>query len=126
MSKQVVATTQAPGAAGPYSQGIVANGFMFVAGQIAVVPGTKDFVAGGIKEQTAQVLNNLKAILEAGGSSLDKIVKTTVFLSDVNSFAEMNGVYATFFGDNPPARSTVQAVLPRAGALVEIECIAIV
>jgi 2-iminobutanoate/2-iminopropanoate deaminase len=64
--------------------------------------------------------------LEAGGSSLDKIVKTTVFLSDVNSFAEMNGVYATFFGDNPPARSTVQAVLPRAGALVEIECIAIV
>jgi 2-iminobutanoate/2-iminopropanoate deaminase len=125
MSKQVVATNQAPGASGPYSQGIVANGFLFVAGQIAVVPGTKDFVAGGIKEQTAQVLNNVKAILEAGGSSLDKIVKTTVFLSDVNSFAEMNAVYATFFGDNPPARSTVQAVLPRAGALVEIECIAL-
>ncbi len=126
MSKQVVATDKAPGASGPYSQGIAANGFLFVAGQIAVVPGTKDFVAGGIKEQTAQVLNNVKAILEAGGSSMDKIVKTTVFLSDVNAFAEMNGVYATFFGDNPPARSTVQAVLPRAGALVEIECIALV
>jgi len=125
MDKKVVATTQAPGASGPYSQGIIANGFLFVAGQIAVVPGTKDFVVGGIKEQTAQVLNNLKAILEAGGSSMDKIVKTTVFLSDVNTFAEMNGVYATFFGDNPPARSTVQAVLPRAGALVEIECIAL-
>ena len=125
MDKKVVATPQAPGASGPYSQGIIANGFLFVAGQIAVVPGTKDFVAGGLKEQTAQVLNNLKAILEAGGSSMDKIVKTTVFLSDVNSFADMNAVYATFFGDNPPARSTVQAVLPRAGALVEIECIAL-
>ncbi len=125
MSKKVVATDKAPGALGPYSQGIVANGFLFVSGQIAVVPGTKDFVAGGIKEQTAQVLSNVKAILEAGGSGMDKIVKTTVFLSDVNSFAEMNGVYATFFGENPPARSTVQAVLPRAGALVEIECIAL-
>ena len=74
MSKQVVSTTQAPGASGPYSQGIVANGFMFVAGQIAVVPGTKDFVAGGIKEQTAQVLNNLKAILEAGGKQSDPLI----------------------------------------------------
>ena len=120
-----VKTDHAPAAIGAYSQGIIANGFLFVAGQIAVVPPTKDFVAGGIKEQTAQVLNNLKAILEAGGSSMDKIVKTTVFLSDVNSFADMNAVYATFFGDNPPARSTVQAVLPRAGALVEIECIAL-
>ncbi len=126
MSKQVVATNNAPGAGGPYSQGIVANGFIFVSGQIAVVPGTKDFVAGGIKEQTAQVLNNIKAVLEAGGSSMDKVVKTTVYLSDVNTFAEMNSVYVTFFGDQPPARSTVQAVLPRAGALVEIDVIALV
>ena len=125
MSKQVIATDNAPGAGGPYSQGIIANGFVFVSGQIAVVPGTKDFVAGGIKEQTLQTLNNLKAILEAGGSSMDKIVRTTVYLSDVNSFAEMNAVYATFFGENPPSRSTVQAVLPRAGALVEIDCIAL-
>lgn len=125
MSKQAVATNHAPGAAGPYSQGIIANGFVFVAGQIPVVPGTKDLVAGGIKEQTAQVLNNVKAILEAAGSSMDKVVKTTVFLSDVNAFADMNSVYATFFGENPPARSTVQAVLPRPGALVEIECIAL-
>ena len=126
MSKQVVASDKAPAASGPYSQGIIANGFVFVAGQIALVPGTKDFVAGGIKEQTQQVLSNLKAILEAGGSSMDKIVKTTVFLSDITTFAEMNGVYATFFGDNPPVRSTVQAVLPRVGALVEIECVALV
>ena len=125
MSKQVVATDKAPGASGPYSQGIVANGLVFVAGQIALVPGTKDFVAGGIQEQTQQVLSNVKAILEAGGSSMDKIVKTTVFLSDVNSFAEMNSVYATFFGDNPPVRSTIQAVLPRPDALVEIDCIAL-
>ncbi len=125
MSKQVVATNNAPGAGGPYSQGIVANGFIFVSGQIAVIPGTKDFVAGGIKEQTAQVMNNLKAILEAGGSSMDKVVKTTVYLSDVNTFAEMNAVYATFFGDQPPARSTLQAVLPRAGALIEVDVIAL-
>lgn len=126
MSKQVVATDNAPGAGGPYSQGIVANGFVFVSGQIAVIPGTKDFVAGGIKEQTAQVMNNIKAILEAGGSSMDKVVKTTVYLSDVNTFAEMNGVYATFFGGQPPARSTLQAVLPRAGALIEVDVIALV
>lgn len=126
MSKQVIATDNAPGAGGPYSQGIVANGFVFVSGQIAVIPGTKDFVAGGIKEQTAQVMNNIKAILEAGGSSMDKVVKTTVYLSDVNTFAEMNGVYATFFGDQPPARSTLQAVLPRAGALIEVDVIALV
>ncbi|MCA0454383.1 MAG: Rid family detoxifying hydrolase [Chloroflexi bacterium] len=125
MSKQVIATNNAPGAAGPYSQGIVANGFVFVSGQIAVVPGTKDFVVGGIKEQTIQTLNNVKAILEAGGSSMDKIVRTTVYLSDVTTFAEMNAVYATFFGENPPARSTVQAVLPRAGALIEVDCIAL-
>ncbi|MEZ4668597.1 MAG: Rid family detoxifying hydrolase [Anaerolineae bacterium] len=126
MSKQVVATDQAPSAVGPYSQGIIANGFLFAAGQVAFIPGTKDIVQGGIKEQTERVLNNVKAILEAGGTSLDKVVKTTVFLSDINNFAAMNEVYATFFPANPPARSTVQAVLPRADALVEIEVVALV
>ena len=125
MDKQVVATDKAPGAAGPYSQGIIANGFVFVSGQIALVPGTKDLVAGGIKEQTTQVMNNIKAILEASGSSMDKVVKTTVFLADMNAFADMNAVYATFFGDKPPARSTAQAAPPRPGTLVEIEVIAL-
>lgn len=126
MSKQIVATDQAPGAVGPYSQGVKANGFLFVAGQVAFIPGTKNLVAGGIKEQTERVLNNVKAIVEAGGSSLDKVVKTTVFLSDISNFAAMNETYATFFPANPPARSTVQAVLPRPDALVEIEVVALV
>ena len=125
MSKQVIATNNAPGAAGPYSQGIIANGFVFVSGQLAVVPGTKDLVAGGIKEQTIQTLSNVKAILEAGGSSMDKIVRTTVYLADVSAFAEMNAAYATFFGEKPPARSTLQGIPPRAGALIEIDVIAL-
>jgi 2-iminobutanoate/2-iminopropanoate deaminase len=125
MSKQVVATDKAPGAVGPYSQGIKANGLVFVSGQVAFIPGTKNLVEGGIKEQTERTLNNVKAVLEAAGSSLDKVVKTTVFLSDISNFAAMNEVYATFFPANPPARSTVQATLPRADALVEIEVVAL-
>jgi 2-iminobutanoate/2-iminopropanoate deaminase len=123
MSKTVVRTDSAPAAAGPYSQAIVANGLVFCAGQVAYLPGTRTLADGGIQGQTRQALNNIKAVLEAAGSSMDHVVKTTVFLSDINNFAAMNEVYATFFGSNPPARSTVQVILPL-GALVEIEAIA--
>jgi 2-iminobutanoate/2-iminopropanoate deaminase len=124
MTRTVVQTDNAPAAAGPYSQAIVANGFVFCAGQVGYIPNTPRHVAeGGIQGQTRQTLTNLKAVLEAAGSSMDNIVKTTVFLSDINNFAAMNEVYATFFGGNPPARSTVQVVLPL-GLLVEIEAVA--
>jgi 2-iminobutanoate/2-iminopropanoate deaminase len=125
MSKTVVKTDNAPAAAGPYSQAIVANGFVFCAGQVAYLPGTRTLAEGGIQGQTRQTLTNLKAVLEAAGTSMDRVVKTTVFLSDINNFAGMNEVYSTFFGDTPPARSTVQVVLPL-GALVEIEAVAMV
>lgn len=124
MAKQIVRTEQAPAALGPYSQGVIANGFIFTAGQIPLIPGTRTIAQGGIQEQTRQVLNNLKAIVEAAGSSLDKAVKATVYLKNVQDFAAMNEVYATFFsGDNPPVRSTVQAVLPHPDALVEIDLV---
>jgi 2-iminobutanoate/2-iminopropanoate deaminase len=125
MSKTVVRTDNAPAAAGPYSQAIVANGLVFCAGQVAYLPGTRTLADGGIQGQTRQALNNIKAVLEAAGSSMDNVVKTTVFLSDINNFAAMNEVYATFFGNNPPARSTVQVILPL-GALIEIEATATV
>lgn len=125
MSKQVIQTANAPAAVGPYSQGIVAGGLVYTAGQIALVPGTSELAAGGIAEQTRQVMHNLKAILETAGSSLDQVVKVTVYLQDLNDFAAMNAVYSEFFTVAPPARSTIQAAgLPRA-ALVEIDCIAI-
>lgn len=124
MSKQVIQTANAPAAVGPYSQAIVAGGIVYTAGQIALVPGTSELAAGGIAEQTRQVMHNLKAILETAGSSLDQVVKVTVYLQDLNDFAAMNAVYAEFFTVAPPARSTIQAAkLPRA-ALVEIDCIA--
>lgn len=123
MDKSVIRTDNAPAAAGPYSQAIVANGFVFCAGQVAYLPGTRTLAEGGIQGQTRQALANIKAVLEAAGSSMEKVVKTTVFLSDINNFAAMNEVYAAFFGDQPPARSTVQVVLPL-GALIEIEAVA--
>lgn len=127
MSHHVVSTAAAPGAVGPYSQGIIANGFVFTAGQIPLVPETKQVAEGGIQGQTAQTLRNIQAILEAAGSSLDRVVKTTVYLRDVADFAAMNAVYATFFGDAPPARTTIQAgALPRPDILIEIEAIATV
>jgi 2-iminobutanoate/2-iminopropanoate deaminase len=127
MSKTAVSTEKAPAAIGPYSQGIVANGMIFTAGQVAFIPGTKNIIEGGIKAQTEQTIQNIQAILEAAGSSLDNVVKTTVFLADINDFAAMNEVYATFFSSAPPARSTVQiGKLPRPDALVEIEVIALV
>ncbi|MCB9453808.1 MAG: RidA family protein [Anaerolineaceae bacterium] len=125
MSKTVIHTEKAPGAVGPYSQAIVANGMVFTAGQVPLIPGTKSLVAGGIQEQTRQALENVKAVLEAAGTSLENVVKTTVFLSDMNNFAAMNEVYATFFPQNPPARSAVQAARLPLDALVEIETIAV-
>jgi 2-iminobutanoate/2-iminopropanoate deaminase len=123
---QVVATGGAPRAIGPYSQGIVANGLLFTAGQIALDPATGEVVPGGVAEQTARVMENLRAILSAAGSGLDRVVKTTVFLADMGDFTAMNEVYAKAFGDHRPARSTVAAAgLPR-GVRVEIEAIAAV
>jgi len=125
MPKQVVATDQAPAAVGAYSQGIIANGFVFTAGQIPLVPGTSHLRAGGIQAQTRQSLENVRAVLEAAGSSLDNVIKTTVFLADIQDFAAFNAVYAEFFPQAAPARSTVQAGGLPAGALVEIEAVAL-
>lgn len=126
-SKNVVQTDAAPKALGPYSQAIVANGMVFCAGQIPLDPATGNVVVGGIAEQTHQVLKNLRAVLKAAGSDLDRAVKTTVFLKSMDSFAAMNEVYGRpeYFGANPPARSTVEvARLPR-DVMVEIEVVAL-
>ena len=123
--REVISTPNAPAAIGPYSQAIRANGFLFISGQIPVNPATQKLVEGGVAAQTEQVLHNLEAILKAAGSSLDKVVRTGVFLKDIGEFAAMNDVYAIYFPANQPARSTVQvAALPK-GARVEIEAIAL-
>lgn len=123
--KEIISTENAPGAIGPYSQAIKANGMLFCSGQIPIDPATGEFVEGGVAEQTEQVFKNLTAVLKAGGSGLDGVVKTTVFLADMNDFAAMNEVYGKYFDSNKPARATVQAArLPR-DAKVEIECIAV-
>jgi 2-iminobutanoate/2-iminopropanoate deaminase len=124
--KEVIATENAPGAIGPYSQAVKTGNLVFCSGQIPIDPVTGEFVSPDVAEQTEQVLKNLSAVLEAAGSSLNNVVKTTVFLADMNDFAAMNEVYGRYFSDNKPARATVQAArLPR-DARVEIECIAIV
>jgi 2-iminobutanoate/2-iminopropanoate deaminase len=123
--RERIQTDNAPAAIGPYSQAIRAGGFVFASGQIPIDPATGEFVKGGIAEQTEQVLKNLAALLEAAGSGLDKVVKTTVFLADMKEFAQMNEVYAKYFKDTPPARATVAAAgLPR-DARVEIEAVAL-
>ena len=123
--KEIVQTSHAPQAIGPYSQAVRAGNLVFASGQIPIDPATKEFVSGGVAEQTEQVLKNLKAIFEAAGIGLDKIVKTTVFLVDMDDFTAMNEVYGKYFAENPPARATVQAArLPR-DAKVEIEAIAV-
>ena len=128
MSKDVVRTENAPAPfqGAPYSQAIKANGFVFVSGQLSLLPGQKELKDGDIKEQTEQVFANLRAILEEAGSSLDSLVKTTVFLQDLDDFAGMNEVYASHVGGTPPARSTVEVAKLPSGALVEIEAIALV
>jgi 2-iminobutanoate/2-iminopropanoate deaminase len=123
--KEIIKTANAPAAIGPYSQAVKAGGFVFVSGQIPLEPQTMQFVAGGVAEQTEQVLKNLQAVLEAAGVGLEQVVKTTVFLADMEDFAAMNEVYARFFTASPPARATVQAArLPR-DARVEIEVTAL-
>ncbi len=120
-----IQTDRAPQAIGPYSQAIKANGFIFASGQIPLDPATMRIVEGGIEEQTGRVLDNLKAVLEAAGSSLDRVVKTTVYLADMNEFATMNEIYARYFGATKPARATVQvARLPR-DVKVEIDVVAL-
>ena len=126
IKKEVIKTEKAPKALGPYSAGIKAGNLVFTAGQLGIDPASGDFVPGGIEAQTQKALENLSAILEAAGSSLDKVVKTTVFLNDMNDFGAMNGVYGQFFTESFPARSAVQAArLPKDG-LVEIEAVALV
>lgn len=125
MHRRVVSTPNAPAAIGPYSQAIVAGGGVFCSGQIPLDPATGQLVEGSISVQTRRVLDNLKAVLEAADATLQDVVKVTLFLTDLNDFAEVNQVYAEYFPEAPPARSTFQvSALPR-GARVEVEAIAI-
>ncbi len=124
--KEIISTDKAPGAIGPYSQAVKTGNMVFVSGQIPIDPATGQFVSEDVAEQTDQVFKNLQAVLEAAGSGLDKVIKTTVFLADMNDFAAMNEIYGKYFTGDYPARATVQAArLPR-DARVEIECIALV
>ena len=125
--KKIISTSHAPAAIGPYSQAVISHGLAFLSGQIPLDPATGKLIeAGDIAAQTERVLENLKAVLEACGSSLDKVVKTTVYLKDMGEFARMNEVYARYFPESPPARATVEAArLPR-DVRVEIDCIATV
>ena len=124
--REIIKTEGAPAAIGPYSQAVRAGGFVFASGQIPLDPATGQFVEGGVREQTEQVLRNIMAVLEAAGTGLDRVVKTTVFLADMDDFAAMNEVYGRYFAEDPPARATVEAArLPR-DARVEIEVVALV
>jgi len=123
--RETVETKNAPAPIGPYSQAIRANGFLFVSGQIALDPSTGNIVAGGIEEQTRQVMENLSAILEAAGSGLGNVVKTSIFLTNLDDFARLNRVYGEFLGEVKPARSTVQVARLPKEVLVEIEALAL-
>jgi 2-iminobutanoate/2-iminopropanoate deaminase len=122
--RKTVQTEKAPAAIGPYSQAVLTGGFLFCSGQISIDPATGKMVEGGIEIQTERVLRNLAAVLEEGGASLQSVVKTTVYLADLSDFTAMNGVYGTFFTENPPARATIEAAKLPAGALVEIDAVA--
>ena len=125
MSIEVIHTNKAPDAIGPYEQAIKANGFVYTAGQIALVPGTGELLAGGVEEQARRVLDNVTAVLEAAGTSWDKAVKTTIYLNDMADFAAVNAIYETCLGSSKPARTTVAvAGLPK-GALVEVDVVAL-
>jgi len=124
MDKQIIATDRAPAAVGPYSQGVRLVDLIFTAGQLGIVPGAKEFAGPDIESQTRQALENLKAVLEAGGSCLEHVVKVTVFLQDIEEFSRMNAVYAEFFAEEPPARSAVQVAALPLGGRVEIEAVA--
>jgi len=125
VEKSIVATEEAPAAVGPYSQGVRVGDLIYTAGQLGIVPGTKEFAGPDIESQTRQALENLKAVLEEGGACMAHVVKTTVFLQDIGEFSRMNAVYAGFFPDNPPARSAVQVAALPLGGRVEIEAVAV-
>ena len=125
MRKKVIYTEKAPKAIGPYSQAIRTDSFIFTAGQVGLDPSTGELVAGAVEEQTRQALSNLRNVIEAAGSSMDNVVKTTVFLKDMADFPKMNAIYAEFFGENPPARSTVAVMALPKGGLVEVEAVVI-
>lgn len=126
MSKKIIETDQAPKPIGPYSQAVQFGELLFTSGQIAIDPKTGELLNGTIEDQTNLVLENLKAVLLASGSSLDKVVKTTIFLKDMNDFSKVNEVYAKYFNDSKPARSTVEVSCLPKNVLVEIDCIATV
>ncbi|MFP5298924.1 MAG: RidA family protein [Actinomycetota bacterium] len=124
MVKQIVSTEKAPGAVGPYSQAVAIDGWLFCSGQVALDPASGELVGGSITDETKKALDNLTAVLEAGGSDWSKVVKTTCYLTDMADFVEFNEAYAAYVGDEPPARATIAvAGLPK-GARVEVECIA--
>jgi 2-iminobutanoate/2-iminopropanoate deaminase len=124
MEKKIIHTDKATKAIGPYVQATAFNNLVFTSGQLGFNPATMELVEGGVQAQAKQALENLRAILESAGSGMDKVIKTTVFLADINDFAAVNEVYATFFTNNPPSRSAIQvAALPK-GGLVEIEAVA--
>lgn len=125
MKREVISTSKAPAAVGPYSQAVRVGDLVFAAGQVAIDPAAGKLIEGDVAAQTRQVLANLSAVLETAGSSLDRVVKTTVFLKDMGQFKAMNAVYAEFFPSDPPARSTVEVASLPLGALVEIEAIAV-
>ena len=122
--RDVIATKEGPQAIGPYSQAIRANGFIFVSGQVAIDPANQQFIAGDVAAQTDRAIKNLAGILKAAGSSLEKVVRATVFLKNMSDFAAMNEVYGKYFGSAPPARSTVEVARLPKDALVEIDVIA--
>ena len=122
--KKVISTANAPQAIGPYSQAIEAGGFVFVSGQIPLIPTTGELVEGSVEVQTARVLENLKAILEAAGSSLEAVVKTTVYITNMDDFTKVNGIYGQYFQENPPARVCVEVSKLPKGALVQIDVLA--
>ncbi len=122
--KKTISTKNAPAAIGPYSQATILNGFVFVSGQIPLDPATGELVEGGIAEQTARVMENLKAVLAAAGSSIEKVVKTTIYLKDLRDFAVVNDVYGRYFAADPPARATVEVARLPKDVRVEIDCIA--
>jgi 2-iminobutanoate/2-iminopropanoate deaminase len=126
MEKKIIQTDRAPKAIGPYSQAIVANGMVFVAGQIALVPGNRKMITGGVETQTRQALENLRAILQAAGTDLEHVVKVTIFVKNLDHFQEINAVYTEYFADHQPARSTVEVSRLPATAAVEIDAIAVI
>ncbi|HOJ21566.1 MAG TPA: RidA family protein [Armatimonadota bacterium] len=123
--KEIVSTNNAPAAIGPYSQGVKAGPFLFISGQIPVDPATGELVTGSIEEQTRRVMENLKAILAAAGLEMSRVVKTTIFLTDLSHFAAVNAVYGDYFPTNPPARSTVEVSSLPKGVGVEVEAVAL-